>query len=134
MEMVEQMEMQRSYKPLFLKSVIENASDSGTVPMKTIVASFRDFYTARANNHLLVERDDSIFARSSFTDEEAKKEILKYPLDRFAQRSIVEYIECLDEVEVNPYLWKSLNIQEKKRVITICEEKLNEYYAGILVT
>jgi type III restriction protein res subunit len=134
MEMVEQMEMQRSYKPLFLKAVMENASDSGIVPMKTIVAAFRNFYTSRANKRLLVERDDSIFARSSFTDEEAKREILRYPLDRFAQRSIVEYIECLDEVELNPSLWKSLNNQEKKRVITICEKKLNEYYSGILVT
>lgn len=42
--------------------------------------------------------------------------------------------ECLVEVELNPSLWKSLNFQEKKNVIAICEEKLNEYYEGILVT
>lgn len=134
MEEVEHMDMQRSYKPLFLKTVIGNASATGKIPMNDVVAAFRNFYTARANDHLFVEQEDSIFARQDYTDAEAKKEILKYPLDRFAQRSIVEYIEYQDEIVVNPSLWKDLTPQEKQQVVSMCETKLEEYYNGFLVT
>lgn len=134
MERIEQMDMQRSYKPLLLKTVIEKSSDTGKLSMKEVVSSFRDFYSSRKNNNQFVENDDSIFTRSNYTDEEAKKEILRYPLDCFAQMNIVEYVEYRDEVVINPTLWESLTVQDKQQVISICEAKLNYYYDVLLAT
>ena len=131
---IEQMDMQRSYKPLLLKTVIEKSSDTGKLSMKEVVSSFRDFYSSRKNNNQFVENDDSIFTRSNYTDEEAKKEILRYPLDCFAQMNIVEYVEYRDEVVINPTLWESLTVQDKQQVISICEAKLNYYYDVLLAT
>lgn len=134
MERIEQMDMQRSYKPLLLKTVIEKSSDTGKLSMKEVVSSFRDFYSSRKNNNQFVENDDSIFTRSNYTDEEAKKEILRYPLDCFAQMNIVEYVEYRDEVVINPTLWESLTVQDKQQVISICEATLNYYYDVLLAT
>ena len=74
------------------------------------------------------------FLMRDYPDEEAKKEILRYPLDCFAQMNIVEYVEYRDEVVINPTLWESLTVQDKQQVISICEAKLNYYYDVLLAT
>ena len=67
MEMVEQMDMSYSYKPVLLKAILTYADAAGRVKISDIVSYFRSFYEARRTAGLKVEKANSIFAKGGYT-------------------------------------------------------------------
>ncbi|MEG0597555.1 MAG: DEAD/DEAH box helicase, partial [Oscillospiraceae bacterium] len=62
MDMVRQMDMSYSYKPVLLKAILLYADEKGRVKLSDIVAYFRDYYEARRAAGLVVEKPNSIYA------------------------------------------------------------------------
>ncbi len=128
MEMVEQMDMSYSYKPVLLKAVIKYADHSGRVKISDIVDYFRAFYEDRRSAGLSVEKANSIFAKGGYTDKEAERNILSNPFKRFEDMNMMRHTKTLGIIEVESTVWKKLTPEEKARIESICDKKLELYY------
>ena len=128
LEMVEQMDMSYSYKPVLLKAILTYADAAGRVKISDIVAYFRSFYEARRAAGLKVEKANSIFAKGGYTDKEAERNILSNPFKRFEDMNMMRHTKTLGVIEVDSTVWKKLTLEEKQRIEQICDQKIDRYY------
>ncbi len=128
MEMIRQMDMSYSYKPVLIKAVLTHADSKGRVKLDDIVAYFRSYYEGRRSAGLTVEKPNSIFAKGGYTDKEAQRNILSNPFKRFQDMQMFRHTKTLGIIEVEPTVWKNLTEEEKAEIMEICEEKLERYY------
>ena len=128
MEMIRQMDMSYSYKPVLIKAVLTHADSKGRVKLDDIVAYFRSFYEERRSSGLVVEKPNSIFAKGGYTDKEAQRNILSNPFKRFQDMQMLRHTKTLGIIEVEPTVWRNLTVEEKAEIMEICEEKLERYY------
>lgn len=128
MEMVEKMDMSYSYKPVLLKAVFAHADNKGRVKLDDISAYFRNFYENRRNAGLVPEKSNSIFAKGGYTEKEAQRNILSNPFKRFEDMQMLRHTKTLGIIEVEPTVWKNLTENEIKQIISICDEKLENYF------
>lgn len=127
MQMIDKMTMSFSYKPVFIKAFFATAKN-GKASMAKIVAYFREFYDSRRKAGLFVEKSNSIFARTSYTDKEVKKLILVYPYKRFAEMQIFTYSKLLGVVSMDDQVWSSLHSSEIHEICCMCDEHIENYY------
>ena len=125
---VEQMDMVHSYKPLLLMAILTFADDRGTVPLSSIAGYFRSYFEGRRASGLIVEKPDSVFARSNYTDKEAERTILRSPFKRFEDRQMLRHTQILGTIQVDEAIWKALTPEDKQHIRSVCEQKLKEYY------
>ena len=131
MEMIKQMDMSYSYKPVLLKAILTHADAAGRVKISDIVAYFRSYYETRREADLVVEKANSIYAKGGYTDKEAEKNILSNPFKRFEDMNIFRHTKMLGVIEVDSTVWKKLTDAEKKWIGDVCAEKLELYYKRI---
>ena len=128
MEMVEQMDMSYSYKPVLLKAIFNNADNKGRVNIDDISSYFRSYYEERRRAGLVVEKSNSIFAKGGYTDKDAQRNILSNPFKRFEDMQMLRHTKTLGIIEVEPTVWKNLTDDEIKKILDICDNKLESYY------
>lgn len=131
MEMVRQMDMSYSYKPVLMKAILENADEKGRIKLDDIVAFFKNYYENRRSAGLIVEKSNSIFAKGGYTDKEAQRNILSNPFKRFEDMQMLRHTKTLGIIEVEPTVWKALTADEKREISEICDIKLEEYFKKI---
>lgn len=131
MKMVEQMDMSYSYKSVLLKAILKHADKSGRIKIDDIVVFFKSFYERRRNSGLIVEKANSIFAKGSYTDKEAERNILSNPFKRFEDMDMLRHTKTLGIIEVDSFVWKKLTEEDKAKIAEICEAKLAAYYKRI---
>ena len=83
MDMIRQMDMSYSYKPVLMKAIMLYADEKGRIKLDDIVAYFKSYYEGRRTAGLSVEKKNSIFAKGGYTDKEAERNILSNPFKRF---------------------------------------------------
>lgn len=131
MEMIRQMDMSYSYKPVLIKAILLYADDKGRVKLDDIVAYFKSFYEDRRAAGLVVEKKNSIFTKDGYTDKDAQRNILSNPFKRFEDMQMLRHTKTLGIIQVDEAVWKHLSAEDKTEVATICDEKLNSYYLRI---
>lgn len=131
MEMIRQMDMSYSYKPVLIKAIMENADSKGRVKLDDITAYFRRYYENRRESGLTVEKANSIFAKGGYTDKDAQRNILSNPFKRFEDMQMLRHTKTLGIIEVDSTVWKNLSDDEKLQITEICDRKLEEYYARL---
>lgn len=128
MDMIRQMDMSYSYKPVLMKAILLYADDKGRVKLDDIVAYFRSYYENRRASGLPVEKKNSIFAKGGYTDKEAECNILANPFKRFEDMQMLRHTRTLGIVQVDESVWKHLTKEERAEIAAICDEKLNGYF------
>lgn len=131
LEMVEQMDMSYSYKPVLLKAVLTHADANGRVKISDIVDYFRSFYEARRKAGLIVEKANSVYAKGNYTDKDAERNILSNPFKRFEDMNMMRHTKTLGIVEIEPTVWKKLSDGDKTNILNICDNMLEKYYSRI---
>ena len=131
MEMIRQMDMSYSYKPVLIQAILLYAGEKGRVKLDDIVSYFRSFYEGRRAAGLPVEKQNSIFARGGYTDAEAKRNILSNPFKRFEDMQMLRHTKTLGIIQVEETVWKHLTVEEKDEIGKICEEMLAAYYGRL---
>ena len=129
LEMVEQMDMSYSYKPVLLKAVLTHADANGRVKISDIVDYFRSFYEARRKAGLIVEKTNSVYAKGNYTDKDAERNILSNPFKRFEDMNMMRHTKTLGIVEIEPTVWKKLSANDKTNILNICDNMLDKYYS-----
>lgn len=128
MEMVEEMDMSYSYKPVLLKAILQNADKQGRVKIDDLVTYFRAFYEDRRARGEIVEKQNSIFAKGNYTDKEAARNILSNPFKRFEDMNMMRHTKTIGIIEVESTVWKRLTEEDKKHILQVCDLKLEQYY------
>ena len=128
MEMIRQMDMSYSYKPVLIKAILLCADVKGRVKLEDIVRYFRSYYEGRRLLGQKVEKANSIFAKGGYTDKEAERNILSNPFKRFEDMNMMHHTKTLGIVQVDESVWKALSAEEKMEIERICNEKLTKYY------
>ena len=131
LEMVRQMDMSYSYKPVLIQAILRHADEKGRIQLADIVAYFRAYYEGRRAAGLVVEKPNSLFARGGYTDKEAERNILANPFKRFEDMQMLRHTRTLGIVQVDESVWKKLTAQEKAEMEKICEEKLEQYFSRL---
>lgn len=131
LEMVRQMDMSYSYKPVLIKAILRHADEKGRIQLADIVAYFRAYYEGRRAAGLVVEKPNSLFARGGYTDKEAERNILANPFKRFEDMQMLRHTRTLGIVQMDESVWKKLTAEEKAEMEKICEEKLEQYFSRL---
>ena len=131
LEMVRQMDMSYSYKPVLIQAILRHADEKGRIQLADIVAYFRAYYEGRRAAGLVVEKSNSLFARGGYTDKEAERNILANPFKRFEDMQMLRHTRTLGIVQVDESVWKKLTAGEKAEMEKICEEKLEQYFSRL---
>ena len=131
LEMVRQMDMSYSYKPVLIQAILRHADEKGRIQLADIVAYFRAYYEGRRAAGLVVEKPNSLFARGEYTDKEAERNILANPFKRFEDMQMLRHTRTLGIVQVDESVWKKLTAGEKAEMEKICEEKLAQYFSRL---
>ncbi len=128
MDMIRQMDMSYSYKPVLIKAVLLYADERGRIKLEDIVSYFKSYYEGRRSAGLTVEKKNSIFAKGGYTDKEAERNILANPFKRFEDMQMLRHTKTLGIVQVDESVWKKLSQEDKVEIEKICDEKLEAYY------
>jgi len=128
LDMIRQMDMSYSYKPVLIKAILLYADDKGRIKLDDIVSYFRSYYEGRRASGLVVEKKNSIFAKGGYTDKEAERNILANPFKRFEDMQMLRHTKTLGIVQVDDAVWKKLTKEEKAEIDQICDQKLAEYF------
>ena len=131
MDMIRQMDMSYSYKPVLMKAIMLYADEKGRIKLDDIVAYFRSYYERRRAAGLPVEKKNSIFAKGDYTDKEAERNILSNPFKRFEDMQMLRHTKTLGMVQVDEAVWKKLSKEEKTEIEKISDEKLTQYFSRI---
>lgn len=128
LDMIRQMDMSYSYKPVLIKAILLYADDKGRIKLDDIVSYFRSYYEGRRAAGLVVEKKNSIFAKGGYTDKEAERNILANPFKRFEDMQMLRHTKTLGIVQVDDAVWKKLTKEEKAEIERICDQKLAGYF------
>lgn len=131
MDMIRQMDMSYSYKPVLIKAIMLYADERGRIKLEDIASYFKSYYEGRRAAGLIVEKRNSIFAKGGYTDKEAERNILANPFKRFEDMQMLRHTKTLGIVQVDESVWKRLSKEEKVEIETICDKKLEAYYQRI---
>lgn len=131
MDMIKEMRMDHSYKPVLLKGLLLHSDAQGKAKISDLVEYFKEYYQNRRNRSQIVEKDDSIFSREHCTDKEIEREILSYPFRRFKNMSMMHHTKTLGIIQVDSIIWKNLTNSDKQLIAEICDKKLEQYYKRI---
>ena len=128
LEMVHQMDMSYSYKPVLIQAILRHADEKGRIQLADIVDYFRAYYEGRRAAGLVVEKPNSLFARGGYTDKEAERNILANPFKRFEDMQMLRHTRTLGIVQVDESVWKKLTSEEKAEMERVCDQKLMDYF------
>lgn len=128
MDMIRQMDMSYSYKPVLIKAIMLYADEKGRIKLPDIVSYFCSFYEASRASGLPVEKKNSIFAKGGYTDKEAERNILANPFKHFEDMQMIHHTKTLSIVQVDEAVWKHLSKEEKAEIDKVCDEKLKMYF------
>lgn len=131
MDMIRQMDMSYSYKPVLMKAIMQHADAKGRIKLDDIVAFFKAYYEGRRAAGLIVEKKNSIFDKGGYTDKEAERNILSNPFKRFEDMQMIRHTKTLGIVQVDEAVWKYLSADEKDEIKNICDEKLETYFSRL---
>src|SRR5665648_360273 len=132
-EMVKKMDMAYSYKPCLLKAMLEHVDENGRVLVKDIVNYFMEFYSARKERGLVIEKKQSLFCKDGYTEKDVERKIFSLPFKRFEDMRFMSRCRDIEYVEFNKHVWKKLSGEEKAWIVGRCDERLVEYYGKRLL-
>ena len=127
-DMVGTIDMAFSYKPVLLKAMLEYVDENGKVLVADIVNYFIDFYSARKEKGLVVEKKQSLYCKDGYSNKDAERNIFMNPFKRFEDMRFMSRCRDIEYVEFNRHVWKRMNGAEKEWIVGRCDERLEEYY------
>ncbi len=125
----ERMSMSYSYKPVLILALLSN---DGRVSLDDAANYFLDFYGKRLELGLVAEKPNSIYSNLKCTFELVKQNIRTNPVKALLNSSNLFAYEKKNEIlEIVPSCWNSLSTSDKECVASICNERLEKYFAVV---
>jgi superfamily II DNA or RNA helicase len=133
LDFVKRMYMSSSYKPVLLLAMLGAVDDRGRGRVDEIARKFHQFYLARVEQGLVVERKTMRMEQATkLSLDEVRSVMLGMPFRKFEQRKYVSYDrDDLAFVRFQSALWRQLKADDLATVREQCERSIGEYYERI---
>ena len=128
LQMAESMTMSYSYKPVFLLAFLNNMDETGSVRLEDVAREFAQFYEARRENGLQVEKRTCIFTRGGYTQREVERLILSMPFKRFEDMHVMRHAKQLGTLQFYKQLMKQLTPEDLENVKVWCHIGIERYF------
>ena len=128
MDMVRQMNMAYSYKPVFLIAMLDNMDETGSAKLEDIAADFARFYKARREKGLPPEKKQCIFTKGSYTPKDVERLILNMPFRRFEDMHAVHHAKQLGTIQFYKSLFNQLTEEDFAQIRESSKEALRRYF------
>lgn len=119
---------QSTYMPVTVLGLFDRTNEFGKVQITELITFFKNFYESRKAKGLIVERADSILAKTIPSDQKIKDLILHNPLGRSCLVKYIRYNENNEILEINENFWNSLRISDVILIKKQSEKIINDYY------
>lgn len=123
--------MQYSYKPVFVKALLDCADQNGASDIDDVVDYFIKYYKKIKSEHGYVEKEDSVFAKSEFSIKDARKTIVTYPCAIFEKDGFIKFKKQEGIIQISDSIWKALSKNDMAELHRICDEKIKKYFENI---
>lgn len=127
-QMIRQMDMTYSYKPVFIKGMLCYADEKGRAKIDDLVMYFMAFYENRRRQGWIVEKSNSLLSRPSPSPKAVERILLQSPFKRFEDMQAIRHAKTLGFLQFDEHIWNRLSDDEKRQIECICDEKLEQYY------
>jgi hypothetical protein len=127
------MDMSFSYKPVLLKAMLEHVDEKGRDRVEDMVNYFMDFYRARKESGLVVEKKSSLYCKDGYTRKDVERNIFSNPFKRFEDMRFISRCRDIEYVEFNRHVWRRLTKEERVWIVGWCKKRLEEYYSKKLL-
>ena len=128
MDMVKQMNMAYSYKPVFLLSLLNNLDETGSAKLADIAADFARYYEERKEKGLPPEKKPCIFTKGDYTARDVEQLILRMPFRRFEDMHAVRHAKQLGTIQFYKSLFRQLTEEDFEQIRESSTEALERYF------
>ena len=128
MDMVKQMTMSYSYKPVFLLSMIKNMDQTGSAKLADVAADFARYYEDRRAKGLPPEKKTCIFTKGGYTAKDVEQLILRMPFRRFEDMHAVHHAKQLGTIQFYKSLFNQLTEEDFAQIRESSSEALRRYF------
>ena len=128
MDMVKQMTMSYSYKPVFLLSMIKNMDQTGSAKLADVAADFARYYEDRRAKGLPPEKKTCIFTKGGYTAKDVEQLILRMPFRRFEDMHAVHHAKQLGTIQFYKALFNQLTDDDLDQIREISNAALRRYF------
>lgn len=128
MDMAKQMNMSYSYKPVFIKALLEHMDSEGEARLEDIVDEFKYFYEDRITQGLPAEKKPCIFTKGGYTDKDVEKLILSMPFKRFEDMGFIHHSKCLGIIQLDHQIMKYFTDNDVEQLRKYSDKALSQYF------
>lgn len=128
MDMAKQMNMSYSYKPVFIKALLEHMDSEGEARLEDIVDEFKCFYEDRMAQGLPAEKKPCIFTKGGYTDKDVEKLILSMPFKRFEDMGFIHHSKCLGIIQLDHQIMKYFTDNDVEQLRKYSDKALSQYF------
>ena len=128
MDMAKQMNMSYSYKPVFIKALLEHMDSEGEARLEDIVDEFKYFYEDRITQGLPAEKKPCIFTKGGYTDKDVEKLILSMPFKRFEDMGFIHHSKCLGIIQLDHQIMKYFTDNDVELLRKYSDKALSQYF------
>ncbi len=127
---VQDMDMNASYKPVWLLSVLKCVDEQGRASVADVTAAFWNFYRERKQAGQAAERDSSQLSQPDACSLAAVQQTInRGPYFRFSHLDYIAYANDKAYYRINKDVWSELSQPaERQRIEAFCLQAIASYY------
>lgn len=127
---IKRMQMDHSYKPVFLLAFFDHMDSNGTARIEDVLDDFIDFYEDRKSKGLMVETSSSIFLNDSYSRKDAEHLMLSMPFRIYEEMGVMSHSKYLGTIQLDKQIAKRLNVDDIDLIRKYSRDGICKYYSG----
>ena len=122
------MKMSYSYKPILILALLHSGDKNGCITIEKAASYFREYYSDRKAQGLVIEKKRCIYLRDDITDKQIIANLLSNPVKALVESGYFFYNEASQIFSISPDIWGVIDRSSKAMITRICRQKLRDYY------
>ncbi len=125
---ISRMQMDHSYKPVFLLSFFEHMDEQGSARIEDVVDSFMEFYEERKQTGLMVEKNASILLTDTYTKKDVEQLMLSMPFKVYEEMGVMSHSRYIGTIQLDKQIAKRLDPEDIELIRQSCRDGINKYF------
>lgn len=124
------MKMSYSYKPVLILALLHSGNNGGCISIEKAAAYFREYYSGRKAQGLLIEKKRCIYFRDDVTDKQIIENLIANPVKALVGSGYFFYNEDSRVFSISPEIWNAIDESSKATITSLCHQRLKYYYSN----
>ncbi|QTH63305.1 DEAD/DEAH box helicase [Psychrosphaera ytuae] len=132
-EFLEERDYTRSYKIVFLLSLLNHCNERGEIAIDLLVDKYREYYLRLLDKQERVESKSSQYNDREFLNspKEVQKSMLQFPFEKFERKCFVYQSDELSIVGFDETLWQKLTNDDLEKARKQMEQDAEDYFGKV---